>query len=116
MMTARTANSCSSSSRPSFIWLKVWMSRPSSWISAKPTSRIRMIRCARLFGRNKDFIYGARIVRAWSVALYRRRQHIAAAAHGLDELGIAPVILQLAAQARHGHIDGAVERPGLAAA
>jgi hypothetical protein len=46
----------------------------------------------------------------------RSLQHVAAAAHGLDQLGVAAVILQLAAQAADGDVDGAVERPGLAAA
>ena len=52
---------------------------------------------------------------AGSRVLHRRRQHVAAAAHRLDELGVAPVILQLAAQAGDGNVDRAVERPGLPA-
>ena len=43
------------------------------------------------------------------------RQHVAFAAHGLDEARLARIVAEAMAQAAHLHVDAAVERVGLAA-
>ena len=71
----------------------------------RPTSRTNAVRAARLRGQRRQP----------HAPLDRRRQDVAAAAHCLDELGVAAVILQLAAQAADRDVDRPVERAGLAA-
>jgi hypothetical protein len=71
---------------------------------ASPASRTTAVRLARLCGQTRES------------PLDVRCQHVAAAAHGLDQLRLAAVILELAAQAADGDVDRAVERPSLAPA
>ena len=80
----------------SLAWMKrcrstrssAWMVSPAACTSISARISQKAVRPPRLAG--------SPIRRRGSATLHRRRQHVAAAPHGLDERRVAPVILQLA--------------------
>ena len=76
-----------------------WIAKLSSCATTSPPSRISTMRLNSERGSSASLLH-----------LDRHRQHVALAAHRLDDRGLVRVLAQPVPQTAHLHVDAAVER------
>src|SRR5579875_3260549 len=121
MLMTRKVKTRSAASRTMSLRSSVWMPSPRVCTTTSPTMRTKAVRAARLRGQRgkrrsqdmKRFSFEGLGPAHSSGALHCRGENVAAAAHGLDQLGAAALVVELAAKPAHRHVDRPVEGPCL---